>query len=293
MKALYFLPLTFIAACGGGSSTGSAPTASSGYATVGDTILTSDDVALKTKMPMIYFPGIGDREIVMRDVTLTQSNGGNTMTAAIDGDTYVMPWNVEEGRWEGMLGSATAILYPGALAADDTVGSGYLANYDTTLGPDNFSYLGINVAGFNTDPGEVGAQTGTAAFTGRSRVIISHGGANNVFASGGAVLDADFDAGTIDGLLTVSTDFADVPANATADSSEITILPTTLDGGTFETTIALNPGDFGMEIFSGGDADGQFFGVDASGIGGFVSGAGTKDGGATDVLLQGGFVADR
>ncbi|MEM9432285.1 MAG: hypothetical protein AAGA12_00060 [Pseudomonadota bacterium] len=165
------------------------------------------------------------------------------------------------------------------------MGSGYLANFDTTLEPDNFSYLGINVAGFNTSPANIGTQMGTAVFTGRSRLIVSHGSVNNVFATGDAVLNADFDAGTIDELLTVSTEFADLPANATAENSEISILPKTLDGVAFETRIALNPGDFGMETFAGGDADGQFFGVDASGIGGFVSGAGTKGGGATHLIV--------
>lgn len=294
MKVLYLFPLFLVAACGGGSSNIDVPTASTGYAKTGDSILNSGGITFRTKMPMIYFAGNGERQIVMRDVSLTQSpSADNTMTAVVDGATYVMPWNPVEGRWEGTLGSATAILYPQALSGDEQLGSGYLANWDTSLGPDNFSYLGINVTGFNTSPVEVGAQTGTAAYSGTTELIISHGGGDNVFASGAAAFNANFDAGTIDGMLTVSTDFADNPSNATADNAEISILSTAIDGNGFNTSIMLNPTDFGMETFTGGQSEGQFFGVDAADIGGYVFGGGTKDGGTTDVLLQGGFVAAR
>ena len=48
-----------------------------------------------------------------------------------------------------------------------------------------------------------------------------------------------------------------------------------------------------MDSFAGGETSGQFFGVDATDIGGYVFGDGTSDGGTNSVLLQGGYVTER
>jgi hypothetical protein len=119
---------------------------------------------------------------------------------------------------------------------------------------------------------------------------MTRGDSNNSYGFGPATFVPNFADGTISGEMTVNENGSS--AGFEIEPTSITVASTPITGNSFTTEMTIATTGLGIDTLDAGVLDGQFFGANGVAVGGSYFATGTDDGGATAVLLQGGFVVD-
>lgn len=192
----------------------------------------------------------------------------------------------------GFIGGADGKMieiFPQFTSADNQVAQVYIAHYASDL---NFLYAGYGIYGIPTKQSEINALSGTATFTGRAGMALWDNNLNFSDGKGPAVLRVDFASNSIEGEFDISeSGFSDV--GHLMPSTRIVFAPTTITGSSFVPILLFNVSDFGFDGAPAYAADGQFYGVNGSSVGGTFFGQATKNGGLSNVKFQGAFTADQ
>jgi|GEM_PF-5333562 len=261
---------------------------STGYAVSGNTV-TDPNVVLSATTPTIFVGSDRSYEIRQQVGELTITEDPSVWIVTLDGVDVTL--NLQsDGNYTGNTGTQEVILAPGGASTSEAVAIAYLTFFDTSPDDSAFSQIGFVVAGFNTDPDEVASQRGTVTYRGATSLVMTRGDSNNSFGAGPATFVADFVDGTISGEMTVnengsSTGFEIEPTSITVASTPIT-------GNSFTTEMTIATAGLGIDTVDTAVLVGQFFGANGVAVGGSYNGTGTDDGGATTVILQGGFLVD-
>lgn len=281
---------------GGGDTGGSTPpategndaTSSTGFAVAGDTV-SDPNVVLTAVSPIILSTADGTYQLLQQVEGLANTADPTVKVITLDGLEVTLTQQ-PDGNFVGTNGTEQIILVEGQGSAGNEVSLSYLAYFDTTDPDTAFSQVGFVVAGFNTDPSEVAALTGTVTYTGATSLVMTRGDSNNSYGFGPATFVADFDDGSISGEMTVSEN-GSAPGFEISETT-LTVNSAPITGNAFTTDMVISTAGLGIDSVDQSQLDGQFYGVDGAAVGGSYFATGTDDEGATTVLIQGGFVAD-
>ncbi len=261
---------------------------STGYAAIGDTV-TDPNVVLSAITPTIFVGSDRNHELRQQVGTLAITDDPAVWIVTLDGVDVTL--NLQsDGNYTGNTGTQEVVLAPGRASTGEEVALAYLTFFDASPDESAFSQIGFVVAGFNTDPDEVAALRGTATYRGSTSLVMTRGDSNNSYGFGPATFVADFAEGTISGEMTVNENGSS--AGFEIEPTSITVASTPITGNSFTTEMTIATAGLGIDTVDTAVLDGQFFGANGAAVGGSYSATGTDDGGATTVILQGGFVAD-
>ena len=151
--------------------------------------------------------------------------------------------------------------------------------------PINYVQSGYIVYGFDTDPSTIGAETGSAYYSGTIRAN-GYQDANVSSASGNMTLSANFDSNTINGNFNLSN------LSGMTGTENYTMQSTAITGNGFSGNITVTDGSLqsGQTLQNGG-YQGNFYGAAAEAVGGTINMT-IQDGAESPIFIQGGFVAD-
>lgn len=169
----------------------------------------------------------------------------------------------------------------------------FLANvFVSVRGEDDLAQLndGWIVFGQDTQPREVGARRGTAAYRGSAEATLRRDGFIDAFGFGDATLTADFDGGTVSGLITLR-DAQQTGVGFAFSPVTVTLTEGVIDENGFAGDIDVTSSSFTSDVADGG-YQGRFYGVDAAGVGGNFQGQLTSTVSVQPTFLIGAFIGD-
>ncbi len=264
----------FLSACLGTSG----PTVR--YAQPGDVIQGGSSFATQDAKRFVIVNGTAS----LKDQTfeMSISDDGQTVYVTQNHKTFTLV-NDGTGRYRG-----DNALYFRQIVGSDVVETIFFS--ETTSGYYNGGHV---VIGYQTDPAQVAARTGSASYSGQT-FLTARTFALDGFADGNVFLTANFDTGSITGLMNI-TDSGDANADFVVPTTIVTINPSAvsnISGNGFDADLAFTvtpaPGDTVTVDQSG--LTGNFYGVNAIGIGATYWATGTYNGDA--LFIEGALASD-
>lgn len=289
-RAIATLGLLGVAACGGSGGSGGTtspvepapatdPISDSGFATASSAVVTGESFDAQSTFRLL---GDSNGNIVVdeQDVEYTISQDGSTVTVVLEGETYVLTQTVSGYSFAetGTQISATRIYAPTPVAEIVDV----LAVIDNELNDASF------VIGFDTNPTQVAAQTGTAQMQGEI-FVTARNGFDRAFGSGDITLDVDFNEDTLSGDFTLQDDF-DFNSSFAIPTSSYELEETAIVADGFSGDISLTSGDINGSI-TRAEYNGRFYGANAIAAGGQIIAEVDEIGQDDPTFIEGAFIA--
>ncbi len=278
--ATLFAALT---ACGSGSSIGTPPLASTGFAAQSSEI--ASQVTFNLLQASTFLLQDQEGELTEQNVKL-RINAQGKPVIELDGDKFVL--NAQGGGVYSALQNDTEVLWLRIAQTDPNVVEMIYLSFETE---DSFnaSYLPF---GFDTAPGAVAAQIGSAIFKGDASVSlrqVTNGQLASGFSGGIARITADFDSNQVAGTLRLND-----TQNRLLTLPKVTLgLETSaINGNGFTGDMSVTNGSLGANrTLDDGTYDGRFYGAEASAVAGTLTGTIVTDDPDSPILLQGAFIA--
>ena len=256
------LGLLGLAACGGSSTNGPVttvdPVSPSGFATANSIVTGGSSFDVQNAFRLLGDPN-GNIVIDGQDLEYIISDDGSTVTVVVAGETYVLEQSFNGYTFSdgSTFVNASRIFAPIPEAEIVDV----FAVVDNNLNDATF------VIGFDTDPAEVAALSGTAQMNGEIFVT-----ARNDFdvanGEGDVTIDVNFNTDTISGDFNIR-DSDDGVFEFAIPTSSFALESTDIVGNGFTGDISLTSGDIDGTITSA-TYTGRFFGEDARAAGGQI-----------------------
>lgn len=273
-----------LSACGGSgpSYNGPAvmPVSAAGFATADSVVGRGAEFNVPNA---VRFAGNSSESLTIetQPLNFTIAEDGSNVTATIDGVTYVVPPSGGKYVYEN---------------GDDTIAINRV-NYDLAEAEivDVFSFINgtlnssLLVIGYDTNPIQVAAASGTATMNGEVSITARQGFALVNGADGPVVLNVDFDQNTISGEFDLSDDNFGENSLEILDSS-YALEESSIVGNGFAGGISLTSGDIGGDL-SNANYAGRFFGKDAISAGGHISAEVATEDSDLLILITGAFIA--
>lgn len=290
LRTLTALSLLALAACGGSGGPTIQPVASSGFASASDVIGRGDVFVVRNAnfatSDVTDGNLVENQRLTTSDISMSIAEDGSSVTLVVEGETYTL------------LPNPTSLDYSTA----DGTPSGYLLRiFRPTTHVETIFFAadrddrlrsGFFIAGFDTDPSVVAAQTGRATLNGEIDVLVKFNGRTG-FGRGPGEIIVSFDADTLSGSFDLES--ASTPTQLRFPTSTLTLEQTRITGNGFAGSIDLDllegPGNVPGLTFVNGAYEGRIYGSDAQSAAGTVTGNLTLDGFDEPVLLQGAFIA--
>lgn len=279
------LGLVGVAACGGSSSGGATsptvdPVAASGFASASTAVTGGSSFDVQNARRLLG-DDQGNIVIDRQDIEYRIAPDAQTVTVVVAGETYVL--NATFAGYEysapGEIVQAFRIYAP----TDDAEIVDVFAVIDGELNDGDF------VIGFDTDPAQVAARSGTASLDGRI-FVTARNGFDRAFADGDLTLDVNFDANTISGDATV-VDTNDLNSSFSIPTTTFSLEETDIVGNGFSGDIVATSNNLGGTLSNSG-YDGRFYGAGAPTAGGQIAGQITNEDDSSDVIFfEGAFLA--
>ena len=257
---------------------------STGYAQAGDQVASNTDVlAPNTKFIRQTSSGLSTRTEDIRVTISPNANqvyltiGGVSELLTLDGAVYVSTDNQTQLDREFFFktGDARAVQTISILDVNGTT-------LDT-------AFLAI---GYDTDPTEVNAQTGSATYRAGLDLYFATPSGAALLGDDSGQIQVNFDANTISGTFNVTPASLDLNIGApliTIPEATVTFNSGGINGNTFSGSAAITFTGTGIApTVSDLDYDGRFYGADAAAVGGQVTGSGTS--GGEQLIVNGTFV---
>ncbi|SEV93992.1 hypothetical protein SAMN04488515_0322 [Cognatiyoonia koreensis] len=283
-SASFALPcFVLLSACGGSSGQGfdTRPISAAGFATADTEIAGDYDYTLTNPQRIRITSDQTATQERTGDITLSGTVGEGPVTLTIDGETYTLERS-PTNRTTYEVDDDFINLFTALPVGENVVALRVFAAVDGDFN------LGGFVAGYDTNPAEVGARDGTAIYFGRSDLTLRRG-FDDAFGQGTINLIVDFDDASVSGGgiirddelgvadfnfqdLTVSFDDAEINENGFEGTFVLSF-----DGGVIETNDTIY--------------EGRFFGPNAAEVGGQFHGSIVEPLEDQDTLIDGIFVA--
>ncbi len=263
-----------LSACSGGGGTAVV------YAKPGDAIGPGSTFATQDAKRFVIVNGTAN--LNDQTIQISISDDGQTVTIQQNHKTFTL---VDDGSGTFRGDNAVFFLDETGSAVVDIAFFG-----ETTPGYYNGGWVAV---GYKTDPIQVAGRTGSATYTGLTR-LTARTFALNGFAEGNVFLNANFDTGSITGLMAIR-DRGAANADFVVPTTTVTINPSAaanISGNGFVADLDFSPtpapGD--TISFDQSGLTGNFYGVDAVGIGATYWATGTYNGDA--LFVEGALASD-
>lgn len=283
-RSIPTLALVGLTACGGTSSDAPVvvPISSDGFATDTSQISGGDSFAVPNARRILETE-TGVLSAGTQDIALSIDSDGEKATVVIAGEPYVLDW--QNNGFFALQDSTNIVeVFPLGDRYDEAEIVEVFAIIDDKLSTSHI------VIGFDTDPVEVSAVSGTAEMNGQI-FMTARNGFNDGFGGGPATLNVDFDAMTISGDFTLinrdltNSDFAVPTTSYRFQEADIV-------GNGFAGDVALTSGDLEGTL-TDATYEGRFYGQDAPSAGGQISATVILKDADQPTFIEGAFVATR
>lgn len=289
-RAIATIGLLGVAACGGSGGSGNPtptvepapvvdPISNSGFATASSAVVTGESFDAQNTFRLLG-DSVGNIVIDQQDVEYSIAEDGSNVTVVVAGETYVLtPTLSGYGLVDGSNQITATRIYAPTPAAEIV---DVFAVIDNELNDGSF------VIGFDTDPAQVAAQTGTAQMQGEI-FVTARNGFGRAFGAGDVTLDVNFNDNTVSGDFNIQDD-SDFNSTFSIPTTSFELEETDIVGNGFSGDISLTSGNIDGTI-ARADYNGRFYGANAVAAGGQIIAEVNEIGEDDPTFIEGAFVA--